>query len=59
MKERFSNQIASLLAEESKAKGKKIQNKQEVIERYIEEMANLSAKTAQIKQLKDEVRELK
>jgi hypothetical protein len=42
-----------------KAKGKKGQNRLDLIDKYIEEMAGLSNKSALIKQLKDENRLLK
>ena len=35
------------------------QNRLEIVEKYIEEMITLSSKTAQIKQLKEEINELK
>jgi hypothetical protein len=42
-----------------KAKGKKGQNRLDLIDKYIEEMAGLSNKSALIKQLKDDNRLLK
>lgn len=59
LKERYNLQLSQLLAEDNKKLKKEKSNKMEIIEKYIEEMVAFSSKTAQIKQLKEEVRELK
>lgn len=58
-KERYNLQLSQLLAEDNKKPKKEKSSKMEVIEKYIEEMVAFSSKTAQIRQLKEEIRELK